>query len=116
MTEQADLAQAEAKANGFEVFHHVVNGVLLWVFQLGRLTRAAFVDEDELVGTHQRQEIRQEVVVRSAGPTMHDYKRRAVTHNLVINQSAVAIDEALLNGVAGRFLRSLSEAGNREEK
>ena len=62
-------------ADGLDVLDHVLDGVALRVFELLRLPRAAFVDEDHAVRARQRQQVRQEVVVRGARAAVDDQQR-----------------------------------------
>src|SRR5690242_14640226 len=98
MTEKADLPQAERLPNGFDVLNHVGDGVLPGIVDLRRLAGAAFVDEHEPIRAHERQQVRKEVIVRGAGSAVDDHQRGASSNRLVVDQSTVTVDEAVLYG------------------
>src|SRR5450759_3700411 len=107
MAEKTDLAQAKRLADGFDVLDHVGDGVLLGILDLRRLARSALVNEHEPAGAHERQQVRKKVIVRSSWAAVDDHQRWAVPHGLVVDQSAVAVHEAILDGKQVRGLGSL---------
>src|SRR5450759_2955755 len=107
MAEKTDLAQAKRLADGFDVLDHIRDGVLLGILELRRLPGAALVDEHESAGAHERQQVRKEVIVRCSGAAVDDHQGRAASYRQVIDQSAVAVHETLLDGKQVRGLGSL---------
>jgi hypothetical protein len=53
--------------------------------------------------------------VRSARAAVHDHQGRALSHSFVVDQSAMAVHEALLHCIH-RGLRSLSETKDRQDE
>src|ERR1035437_7665261 len=107
MAEKTDLAQAKRLPDGFDVLDHVGDGVLLGILELRRLTRTPLVDEHEPTGAHERQQEWKKVIVRSSWAPVDDHQRCAVPNRLVVDQSAVAVHEAILDGKQVRGLGSL---------
>ncbi len=120
MTEKTDLAQVKRLADGFDVLDHVGEGLVPGIFEFGRLAGAALVDEHEPAGAHERQQVRKEVIVRGTGSAVDDHQGRAASYTLVVDQSAVAVHEALLDGkqvqgLGGLGRTSQTSGANEEE-
>src|SRR3974390_2579902 len=76
------------------------------VLHLRRPARAALVDEHQPVAAHQRQQVRQEIIVRRAGSAVDDPQRATAPHRRVVEEGAVAVHKTFLDGeqVWGRSL------------
>src|SRR5581483_2763033 len=92
-------AEPEFFSNSLDVLHHVLNGVALLVLALLRSAGATLIYKDQLIGACERQQVGQEVVVRSAGAAMQDQQRIALANGLVIDHQAVRVDVAFLLGI-----------------
>ena len=97
MPEQVDLPEVQVLPDRLDVLDHVLDGVALRIFELLGPARAALVDEDEAVGPRERQQVRQEVVVRGARPAVEDQQWLSVAERLVVDEDAVGVDEARLD-------------------
>ena len=65
VAEEVDLPEAEGRADRLDVLDHVLDGVELRVLEALGPARAALVDEDEAIRPREREEVREEVVVRA---------------------------------------------------
>ena len=113
VSEQVELREAERLADGLEVFGHRLDGVARRVLQLLAPAGTALVEEDDAVRPGERQEVREEIVVRRAGPSVDHDERRAAAERLDVEQDPVGVDEPLLQGNPRSRLRLLRLAPRR---